>query len=270
MLYVLIYLGIAVFSIFPLVWLYRSYQRTGILDFLLFAVLFFSVVIHSLTWANVVSDYPMLELEVISTLSYDFIWLLLFIHSYRVKWEKTPPLLWYSTIASYIVIQIIYIVVFILNYPYYDMSNFPNQLSYSLSQMYRLIALLVAIFIYSTVKHIIVDKRVKQARNFWIIAALLFMIPPIWALLSTWNIWILNPFISTITNMSNLLAIIFVTFIVVKYPESVLITKVQVIRVLDLYKTVRSSSSAEDLKEFGLPSLVSYMKNIPPEVLTLT
>ena len=65
-----LYLGIALLSLIPLVWLYRSYQRTGIQDFLLFSGLFLSVFINNITWANIISDYPIVILEYVMITSY--------------------------------------------------------------------------------------------------------------------------------------------------------------------------------------------------------
>lgn len=249
-------------------------------SFLLFSGLFLSVFINNITWANIISDYPIVILEYVMITSYLFIWLLLFFHVIRVKWEKSPPILWYSTLLIFFAINLIYFVVAVSGYSLVISSwdyllfiepNIPLLLLVSsLTQIYRVVALLVAIFIYSTVEHIIVDKRVKRAKNFWIITAILFLIHPICELAFLWNLYssdmAIAPLIGIIQNISNL-AIIFVAYIVFRYPESVLISKIQVVRALDLYKTVQSSTSSDELKEFGMPTLINYIKNIPPELL---
>lgn len=275
-----LYVGIALLSLIPLVWLYRSYQRTKILDFLLFAGLFLSVFINNIAYANLISDYPIVVFEYVSITSYLFIWLLLFFHIFRVKWEKSPPILLYSTLLIFIAIHLIYFVVVVSGYSpiiigrddyLFIKSNIPLLLLvFSLPHIYRIVALLFAIFIYSTVDNIIIDKRVKRARNFWIITAITFLIPPICSMCVDLNILdfdsVIFPFLAIISNISNF-AIIFVAYIVIRYPESVLISKAQVIRALDLYRTVQSYTSSDKLKEFGMPTLVNYIKNIPPELL---
>ncbi|MHA2247083.1 MAG: hypothetical protein ACXADY_19215 [Candidatus Hodarchaeales archaeon] len=271
-----LYAGIALLSLIPFIWLFRSYQRTEIIDFLIFAGLFLSVFVNNFAYANLISDYPIGILEYAAVISYLFIWLLLFLHVFRVKWEKSPTILWYSTLLIFIVQILIYFVIVVSGYSpiilsrsYYLFikSNKPLLLVvFSISHLFRVVALLVAIFIYLTVEHIIVDKRVTRARNFWIITAIIFLIPPISTLGVWWNIWVGNPLIAIISNITNF-AIIFVAYIVIRYPESVLISKVQVVRALDLYKTVQSTTSNDELKEFGMPTLVNYIKKIPPELL---
>lgn len=60
-----------------------------------------------------------------------------------------------------------------------------------------------------------------------------------------------------------LVGTIFIVYIAIRYPEAVLISHAQLSRALNVYSSIMALKTEKEIQDFGLSSLVAYIKQIP-------
>lgn len=246
-------------SLVPTVILYGYYRKTLILDYLIFSLLFFFAFMNLLIViinTDLEVSNPLLEQMITSF--YCIIWFLIFIHSFRIKWEKIPSLVYYPNLIIFIFLLISVELFFSKEAEIVILVNV-------LSHFYRIFALIFAVYAYTTVEILIKDRRVERARKLWILVGLLLILYPIVQIGETYSVWGSNDIYSIIEIISTA-GLLLVAFIALKYPEFVLISKIQITKALNLYTKV-TSFQADQIDEFGMKSLVNYLRQIPPELI---
>ena len=63
---------------------------------------------------------------------------------------------------------------------------------------------------------------------------------------------------------------VIVSYIAFRMPEGLLLSHVQILRAIDLYKEIKILSPEQATRKIGSQSLVEYLQNIPPEVIGYT
>ena len=117
---------------------------------------------------------------------------------------------------------------------------------------------------YLTTRYVIIDDRIRIARNLWIDAASLGCMRPILILGHNLSLWTTDPLFP---NLFNLLGLAVIAYTTIRYPEAILLSKVQIIRAMNLYKAIQSLQTQKQVHEFGLASIVKYLKKLPPEIV---
>ena len=210
---------------------------------------------------------------------------LVFLYAMRMKWESPPSILWYLGIIWFSFMQLtilLYEIVFIPEkgvFLIFEVRRFSNQemgvgfISQGgiiimsngfriLSHIWRLFAMVLFVYVHLTTTVIIkMDKRVKIARDLWISAGLIACIPPILAIGHHFSFWTTT---ELIYNVFYLLGLINIAYVSIRYPESLLISYVQIGRARNLYKSIQVDSIQ---KEFGLSSLVEYLQKLPKDII---
>ncbi|MFX0208961.1 MAG: hypothetical protein ACFFDT_23455, partial [Candidatus Hodarchaeota archaeon] len=59
-----------------------------------------------------------------------------------------------------------------------------------------------------------------------------------------------------------------IAYTTLRYPEAILLSKVQLIRAFSLYQSIQTLQTHKQVREFGLVSLVEYLKKLPPEIIS--
>ncbi|UCG01867.1 MAG: hypothetical protein JSW11_19965 [Candidatus Heimdallarchaeota archaeon] len=111
----------------------------------------------------------------------------------------------------------------------------------------------------------ITDNRVHTARNLWVIATALGCMRPILNLGHNLSLWITNPILPSLFDFLGLALIAYTTL---RYPEAILLSKIQFIRAIKLYKVIQSFQTQKQVNNFGFLSLVEYLRKLPPEIIT--
>lgn len=108
------------------------------------------------------------------------------------------------------------------------------------------------------------NHKSRKAKRFWILATLFWLIGPLGQIIGffTNNRLLLSQVFQL---LGGLFAIIFLGYIVWKYPYSLLLTKEQLVRARDLYKVVVVNEG----KGRTLESLKNYLQELPLELIQL-
>ncbi|MFX1255468.1 MAG: hypothetical protein ACFFCZ_27950, partial [Promethearchaeota archaeon] len=212
----------------PVYILIKYYRKTGIFDYLLFSGVFICASGHIFSLIMLTYIPPQTFWSLIATLSYNIGLFLLLFHALRIKWDILPRIIWFGICLQFIIVVSIVLSIIILP------SDFNKYISI-LADFNRIFVLVIVIYIYSAIEHVIVDKRILTAQKLWIFAGGILLISPLLLIGINLDLVQLFPF-DEISKLSNLLGIFVVVFITILYPETVLISRVQIIRALNLYK----------------------------------
>ncbi|UCG04097.1 MAG: hypothetical protein JSW11_08935 [Candidatus Heimdallarchaeota archaeon] len=136
-----------------------------------------------------------------------------------------------------------------------------------LISIYRVFTLIVAVHAYLTVKIAINDVRLKTVKILWIFVGIFTMGRPFLYLIDLVSLLELTP---AIRSFPDLVAVIIITSIVVRFPECVLISKSQLIRASYLYKKIKSGEFGQKRIDVGLSVLYAYLSELPPEFFELS
>lgn len=132
-----------------------------------------------------------------------------------------------------------------------------------LISIYRIFTLIVAVHAYFTVKIAINDVRLKTVKILWIFVGLFTMGRPFLYLFDLISLLELTP---AIRSFPDLIAVLIITVIVVRYPEGVLISKSQLTRASYFYKKIKSGEFGQRRLDIGLSVLYTYLRVLPPEI----
>ncbi len=270
----------------PAVLLIIHYIRTHVLDYLIFAGVFVGVVINQVFSFFYVIDPINVLVNQIVTSSYIIVYLFLFIHAVRVKYEKPPRLLLYIGLVWYAILQIMiffYGVVELpekINFLFITMNNVDafdvgvailiqgnlvimGQGYDFLISIFRIFTLVIAVHAYFTVKMAVNDVRMKTVKILWIFVGFCTMGRPLLYLID-----LITPLelISAIRSFPDLVAVLIITVIIIRYPECVLISKSQLTRASYLYKKLKSGEFGQTKMDIGLSVLYAYLNELPPEL----
>ena len=272
----------AVLILIPAAVSYKHYYRTRIIDFLIFGLFFTMIfltlggnVLASLT--NILFFYQLHYWAWISNT------ILILLHVIRMRRGLFQKIAWYIGIAWFIVLAIL--IAFwevmlqpetssFLNLviPHIHSSYHPNGAGVMIAdgfmlfstshriicQLFFIYAFCVALYIYITIKPVVSTDRITLAHRLWIVAIVATIVYFVMEL----------PWLPQIAFVNALLIVNFVliAYIALRLPEAMIITEVQVGRAVRLYKKIQKLTTPKALKDFGMPELVKYLKNVPPEL----
>ncbi|UCG00937.1 MAG: hypothetical protein JSW11_15135 [Candidatus Heimdallarchaeota archaeon] len=131
-----------------------------------------------------------------------------------------------------------------------------------LSNMFDFFVVALLLYAYIKVQIVQPTAEIIRARRFLIIAA---------AILSIYTIIVLPWFtFIPLPNALVLITLVIVSYIAFRVPEGLLLSHVQILRAIGLYKEMKVLSSEQATKRYGSHSLVEYLQNIPPELIGYT
>ncbi|MHA2248370.1 MAG: hypothetical protein ACXADY_25710 [Candidatus Hodarchaeales archaeon] len=280
-------MGIALLCLIPAFLFLKYFQYTGVGDYSLYSgmwitgmITHFAKVIHNRIYPDIIAQ------QIADAFSILFFFLV-FLYAMRMKWEHPPRVLWYSGIIWFSFMQLIillYEVVFIpergiffifevIRFGDWEIGvGFISQggiiiMSSGfrlLSHIWRLFVMLLFIYVNLTTPFIIkMDHRVKVARNLWVSAGLIACIPPILVLGHHFSLWTVS---EVIYNTFYLLGLINIAYVSIRYPESLLLSYVQIARAHNLYKTIQTNNMQ---KEFGISVLIEYLQKLPKDIILM-
>ncbi|MDH5402703.1 MAG: hypothetical protein OEY49_09450 [Candidatus Heimdallarchaeota archaeon] len=278
-LFQMIMISSGILSLIPASILIKQYYQTKILDYLLFGLVFIFASISSISivLAEETNSLKFFQLDMISA---TFLHLCLYIHSIRIKTEKLykrrilPILLWAIIIILLILQWKIlnepnYVKVFYLEIPrsYYPIypkgagiifNNFTYSTSFRLfSDLYNILILINLLIAYIKVKPVVNDPNIIRSKKLLLLISASWLI--YWILLQPW-IAIFTPIPMAIIGVTGL-------YLVIKFPEYVLISQSQVMRVRKLYNIVKEAENNNSINEIiGPESLIDYISRLREEL----
>ena len=280
-----IYLFISIFCLLPSFLLIIHFIRTHVLDYIIFAGVFVGVVINQFFSFFYIIDPINILVNQIVTSSYIVVYLFVFIHAVRVKYDRPPRLLLYIGLIWYTILQIMILFYKVVNLPetinflfitMYNVDAFDIGVALLIQEnfvimgqgydffisIFRIFTLATAVHAYLTVKMAVDDVRLKTVKILWIFVGIFTMGRPLLYLID-----LITPldFISAIRSFPDLMAVAIITIIVVRYPECVLISKSQLIRASYLYRKIKSGEFGQIKVDIGLSVLCAYINELPPE-----
>lgn len=277
---------IAILCVFPIAYLIIQYRYTKLTDSLIFAGAYFFGGISNITF---IFGYETNQLIYYQFMFFTFntIWMLFFLHAVRIKWsirskdeDRVPRVIWYTGWVWYLALTIMILfwekfpqprsINFLgFKIPRVETFNFPNgggyryndQIIYStdydfLAILFSMYALLLIFYSYYTIDVPKPTKRIMLGRKLWLIA---FAIAFIFNIISLPILTQRNVLGRAII----IFALIIVLFILVKIPETMLISRIQLLRGFELYKTIiRDEKKGISSQLLGMDELKKYIIEI--------
>ncbi|MHA2365186.1 MAG: hypothetical protein ACXAC7_14600 [Candidatus Hodarchaeales archaeon] len=267
--------------------LLRYYQLTHITDYLLFAIVFLTSI--PIFYTLVIRDItaPSVLVSQINDTAYNIFTFLLFIYVLRVKWQKFPKGLLYLGVCWFAIIQFLILFYELVPLPdnamvlFWNMRKTPPAKdigaavitqggTFLLGRGYFILAdgffffvITLAAYVYLSIDLVVKDKRVKIARSMWVLAALAASIRPILLAGDLFFLWQSN---DTLNNLCNFITAVSIAYVTLRYPETMVITYVQIIRVSDLYQQVQVMDQNRIRQSFPLSTLSDYLNKLPSEI----
>ncbi|MFW9994726.1 MAG: hypothetical protein ACFFD4_21970 [Candidatus Odinarchaeota archaeon] len=289
---------ISTFSLIPVPVLYLLYRRTGVADYLIFAGVFFSLSL-SVFFALVAPKINSLIFWQLRHVSMYVSYFLIFLHAVRLAWSKQPKYLTVVMVTWFIMLVILTllwepmpnergVVLFwemdphsletIID-PRTEGSKLPEMgaglvingviiLSTShplLAYGFYFLTACTYLCVILTQKPANPTPRITIARRLWILTGIVNF--------SATGLLLFWPFSVTyeLAVILVIVELVLIAVVALKYPESMLITHVQLVRARKLYEIVQtiSEKQIQEVKfaQFGIASLSEYLKSIPEDLM---
>lgn len=272
-------------ALIPSAILLRQFLKTKIRDYFLF-FLFFVDAFVTLT-LDVIAGYTR-ELIFIQLhhITIDIIYVLLTIHATRIIWKKVPAIVLGITFVWFFSLMIMTLMwhitpsvtsgnwLGIANFPisFSDYAFAPSNVAAALTvgniiiygtqfrifgDLFRIFGVGLVLYAYITAEPLSPTPKILKAKKLWI---------TVWIMMLLHAIVLFPPFGATaLANLVGLILIvagILITYISLFIPEAILISRVQVQRVFDLYDKLQKTSNEEEIEKLQIESLMLYLKSV--------
>ncbi|MFX0116452.1 MAG: hypothetical protein ACFFB3_18015 [Candidatus Hodarchaeota archaeon] len=286
--------AIGLVSLIPVPVLYRLYRRTGVFDYLLFAGMFFAFAWSIFFVSLAKNDNVLIFWQLRHILLY-VTYLLMFFHAVRIRY---PKLLDSKMLTSSVTIWFIILTIITLFWRsmasekalvlFWEMEPHSIDTSFSLDQpgysaegaglaingrvilstahpllsygFYFLVAC-TFLYIYITQEPANPTPRIIAARRLWLLASLMNFAAT--GLLVFWPLEITTELVKVLVVAE--LGVI--STVALKYPESMLLSHVQLNRALNLYEKVQALSEDYVPAEIGMNRVIDYLREISTDVM---
>ncbi|MFX0052562.1 MAG: hypothetical protein ACFE8U_14860 [Candidatus Hermodarchaeota archaeon] len=270
---------LALFGFFGLAYsiglLLRNYFRTGSLDYLIFAGIFFFTSLILFIGTSVVQMAPPIAdlsdklILLVYVIFWGIITFLIFLHAFRLRfdWSTKPVIPWYFmifwlliyTIAAFLISSLV-----VISGILFSLSIFVMNISYFVIGLFLT-------YVYISVAPVNPTARIELVRKVYIMFGVIMMLMSVnqFIFASLFLITSNIIYFSIAMMIQCLLGIIQglpIIYICVFYPESLLISHVQILRALKLYKKIRKMP-IEYLKG---DKLFIYLNSIPEAIFDKT
>ncbi|MHA1973959.1 MAG: hypothetical protein ACTSW1_13255 [Candidatus Hodarchaeales archaeon] len=256
-----------IFEIVPITLLWYYFYRTRIVDFLLLSLVFlnsfFNMIAYSL-WFTFQDSTTMFML----IFTYILGFFVFGLHAMRIKW-KEPPLFFKLFLLWYIISSMIF--------PFVLGNHTLEFISYLLIECNRISLFLFVIHTYLKTPAMYNDKRTDQSRKLWIFALILEATYPIIGTTASivfnivpftqWDMVMLTDkaIFHYLGFFPMVLGEYLLFYITIKYPEAIIYSKAYLIKILSIYKKIKSETTSISKRNVGINVVLNYIKSIPEE-----
>lgn len=262
-----------------IVFSYRSiqyYRRTNIFEFLLFTGLFLILAANSfiqLIWYFLSSFDLGEELNLLRQpiFGLSFVWILLFIHSYRLKWLDPPVSIKNTGIFLFLLKITLPLLFNLLSLDSLFLASVAT-VSFVAFDIYVMVILLYSYF---SIELINPNERIKRAYRLWKVTWIIFFIGFILLVtMTTIQIWIiirgfedvnleLIILFRTLSSFFNSGIYFFIVFLIIgyiaiQYPEGMLLSHAQMVKAIELYTVAQTKNPAR--MQTKMDDLFLYIK----------
>ncbi|MHA2363781.1 MAG: PAS domain S-box protein [Candidatus Hodarchaeales archaeon] len=261
--------------------LIRQYFKTKIKDYLIFSTFFLSGIIILIA-DPIAGATDLLIFYQIHHIAIDIAFFLLLLHAIRLMDNRFNSIFWYLGIIWLSLLVFLTLLwspmiqpetatVLFLDLPHGFSSYYPRgaglvsadgSIIYStgfryIGELYRLYCLGFLLYAYITVKPVLPSERIRRARKLWIIVWIMILIHAL----------SLFPWLNITEDVSIFLIIAgaFMLYLPIKYPEALLISHPQVLRIKELYYKIQDEKSLGENLGYTAESIFAYLNNIPSD-----
>lgn len=262
-----IQLLIGILSLIPTYYLFRNYKKTRLIEFLFFGFTFLIGTINQFSY--VLYRQEIFKNTFLIGISYMGIMFTYGMVVGVLKYEN--PRNWFNFIIIATFISFIILLFLNLIFPNNSVLSFfyneeiANETSPFpiISQLYRIFIFGFGVYVMKTSELPSQTKSYIRYRNIMIVGGSLFIVYPIIILANISFQYNISIFIARIFNLFTMM--VWGT-IALRAPEALVLTHTPVVRANNLYRKLKSFTDKET-KEFGMDSLVKYIKSIPIDVI---
>lgn len=239
----------------PVFLLIKHFFSTRSLDYLIYAgVLFFGAL--DLFIAPFFFNTFDLTIFKLNACIHRSVYFLLFIHAIRLRYEwKEKPFLLLFGLIWYIIIIIL--TLFRVETPYY------NEPFEQFGSVYILAAGMLLLYSYVYVTPINPTSRILFVRKANLAVGIILVTYGIWGIIAGFIPIINQELFAMISGLLLFPLGVILIYIALRYPESMLITQVQLLRAKELYKEVQKLPP----ENLGQNALITYLSSIPKEII---
>jgi hypothetical protein len=282
---------ISILAFFIALKLLYYYKQTSVIDYFLISITFF---LGSTTvffrFIGIVFPDSLNELiiqqiihSLLNTINFVF-----FIYAVRVKWMKPPKIILYFGIICYLILQLVIFSFELMYLPEQSFVIFTKMQSTEepglgagyiledgtlilgtgynfLLMSYEVFVFSLILYIYVTTPFVVDTDRVRKIQKLWITAISLYLLRGLITLVYQLSSSDFVDFYS-MYSVFLLSSVALVAYIAITHSEAVLLSHIQLFRASKLYLKIVEMKSEGELIEFGMSSVVDYMKNIPPDL----
>lgn len=259
------YLFIPLGLLLPITYLLNYYRKTHIPDYLLLVAWFgFTITSNLIRFLGALGLIDLFTQESLLAIFLvdGFISVFIFLHVLRLKWKKFP---WY--INGFVMVMIfLELVAASRAFIFPPTSQWYINTWFFLWQLAgwtTFLTLAFLIYTYATTTPLINSRGIIITRSSFILFGcvglvnnfLVMLWPPL--ILENWELSRVLWFVGLSTFV----------FIALRYPEAILYSHAQFSRALNVYSSITSLQTEKEIQNFGLHSLVAYIKQVPIELI---
>lgn len=278
-------------GLIPILTLYRHFIYTKILDYFLMGTAFLFAVFQAIVMILLdTTDDTLLLFQINDALYPSFIFMFL-IHGARVKWDRTPNLLKIFATVWYALLVVAVFFYKIVDLPSKGQVLFLNLKNTSLREdgqmliinevyvigrgfefyahAFRLFSIVVILYSYFQTREFAKEIKVNRSQNIFIFSILSAAVFPIGMMGEMLFIWNDAQYFFDL-HIFDLLTFLGMTIIALKYPETLLISKTQVLRVYKINQellTINQQKMTDEEKLKSIKDYISFLNQVYPHLM---
>ena len=246
----------------PLGVVLRNYRQIKSNDYLILVGFFFSIALHSFSYAFWIEIFDY-NIALFGIITYFLIHFSLFLHAIRLYWEKISVSVQIISLFFFLTILVESLLA-----AEYIRQGYIILIS---GHAFRSFVGIVVLYVYVFLTPVSRTKRIVIVRNSFMFAAGINLIGAVLALLSNLSFYLTQDinvfqqfwsFTDPIVTVAQVIPAIIITVIALRFPECLLITKVQLLRAKEIYKQIKIEPPISIEKNV----LFSYLNSIPQEI----
>ncbi|OLS27700.1 MAG: hypothetical protein HeimC2_10600 [Candidatus Heimdallarchaeota archaeon LC_2] len=287
----LVFAGIGLLGLLPIITLYKHFFYTKILDYFLLGTAFLIAVFQAIVVILIDTTGATLLLFQINDALYPTFILMFLIHGARLKWDRTPNLLklvatgWYGLLIFAVFFYKIVDLPSEAQVLFFKLQNSSERAEgqmWIINEIYiigrgfefyahafRVFSIGVILFSYLQTREFAKEIKVNRSQNIFILSILsaaVFPIGMMGQMLFFWND--AQYFIDL--HIFDLFTFLGMSIIALKYPETLLISKTQILRVLKINQqllTINQLKMTDEEKIKTITNYISFLKRVYPDLM---
>lgn len=289
---ILVIFGIGLLGLIPATILYKHFITTKMIDYFLMGTGFLITVFQAIVIILIDTTEDTLLLFQINDALYPTFILMFLIHGARLRWDRTPNLIkllstiWYGSLIAAVFFYRIVELPSEANVLFVNMKNSSVRTEGQMliindiyiigrgfefyAHAFRLFSISIILYSYIRAKEFVNEVKINRSQNIFILAILSAAIFPIGMMGQMLFLWSDAQYFIDL-HVFDLLTFVGISYIAIKYPETMLLSKTQIIRVYNIqqeyFATNFYNMPAEEMME-NIQKYMVFLKNLYPELIS--